>query len=101
MVNCLNMDLRGRTIEEALNTNSSLKRSFPMPATRTAFWNDYTKMDFNKMVRKWMFPEALPLSKYLRIYYKQYHFLYHIVRLYERIINKIKAKKLLIKVHAK
>ena len=101
MVNCLDMDLRERTIEEALNTNSSLKCSFPMPATRTAFWNDYTKMDFNKMVKKWMFPETLLLSKYLRIYYKQYHLIYHIVRLYERIINKIKAKKLLVKVYAK
>lgn len=96
----LSMKLRERTIEEASNTNLSLRRPFPKPETRDEFWSDYQKLSFNQMVKKWMYPESIPLSVYFKIYSKS-RFLYMMAYFYERVLRKIHLAKYIIKVQAK
>lgn len=100
MVKALDMWLKERTLEDALRTNLSLRQPFPEPDTRNEFWEDYARLPFSEMVRKWMYPEKIPLSRYIRIYHRKQHFLYHVTNLYERIINKLRLKKLIIKIKA-
>lgn len=101
MVKHLDMRLKERTLEEAIKTNRPLRHPFPEPKTRNEFWKDYAQMNFQDIVNKWMFPEKIPLSLYIRIYYREKRFLYIITNLYERIFNKLNLGKLIIKIQAK
>lgn len=101
MVKLLDMRLDERTPEEALRTNLSLKRPFPEPKTRNEFWKDYARMDFQSMVNKWMYPEKILLSTYIRIYHRERRLLYNIINLYERVVKRLKLEKLIIRVQAK
>lgn len=92
VINKLNLDIRERNIEEAMNTNLSLKQPFPMPDTRQQFWLDYGTLPFQAMVNKWMYPEPLSVSNYISIYYKSSfatNFLIRSFRLIEKILRKV------------
>lgn len=95
------MKLKERTLQEALKTNLSLIQPFPEPKTRNVFWKDYAQINFQEMVNKWMYPEKIPLSLYILIYYREKRFLYTITKLYERVFNKLNLGKLIIKIQAK
>lgn len=101
MVKNLDMKLKERTLPEAIKTNLSLRQPFPEPKTRNAFWKDYAQINFQEMVNKWMYPEKIPLSLYILIYYREKRFLYTLINLYERIFNKLNLGKLIIKIQAK
>ena len=101
IVQGLNMNLRERTLEEAVRTNHSLKYPFPLPPTRDKFWIDYEKLTFSDMIDKWMYPERITLSKYLRIYYPENRIVFRVVNLYERVMRKLLLSKLIVKVQAK
>ena len=101
MIGCLNMNLRERTVEEALKTNKSLKQPFSLPPTRDKFWIDYNLFTFQEMIDKWMYPERISLSTYLRIYYPGLWFARKTTNLYERIMKKLRLYSLIIKVQAK
>lgn len=101
MVKKLDMKLKERTLQEALKTNLSLIQPFPEPKTRNVFWKDYAQINFQEMVNKWMYPEKIPLSLYILIYYREKRFLYTITKLYERVFNKLNLGKLIIKIQAK
>lgn len=64
------MTLRERTTEEAMRTNMSLRKPFDASALRNDFWKDYQTMTFDQLVKKYMYPERLPLSSLLRIRYR-------------------------------
>lgn len=101
IVKMLDMKLDERTLEEAIRTNHSLKHPFDEPKTRNEFWTDYAQMPFQDIVKKWMYPEKIPLSTYIRIYHGERRLLYNLLNLYERIVNKLKLKKLIIRIQAK
>ena len=101
MANHLDMYLKERTKEEALHTNLSLQKPFPRPSTRDDFWKDYERKPFDEMVQKWMRPEKIPLSTYVKIYHREYKTLYRLIHLYECIVRKAHLSKLLIKLQAK
>lgn len=101
LVKRLNMYLSERTIAEAINTNKPLRSPFPVPITRDMFWNDYNHMSFEDLIPKWMSPEKIPLSIYLKIYKENKRVLYSIVNLYERLVRKLYLEKLIIKIQAK
>ena len=101
MATNLNMDLKERTSDEALRTNQSLKKPFTLPIQRDAFWIDYENLSFQEMIEKWMYPESIPMSTYIRIYQHKKKLLYNIFKQYERIMNKIGLKKLIIRKQAK
>lgn len=97
----LDMRLRERTVAEAMKTNLSLGRPFPMPPTRDEFWDDYRKMSFAEMVGKWMQPEKISLSLFLRIYHRNWRLPLVMAKVYERIVRKLGLAQLTIKVKAK
>lgn len=97
----LNMELTARTLEEALKTNISLKHPFPMPITRKQFWKDYRNLSFDEMKAKWMYPDKIPLSIYLKIYHRKLSFLFQAVNLYEKVVRKIHLQNFIIKIQAK
>ncbi len=101
MAECLDMRLRERTVEEAMRTNHSLSHPFPMPSTREEFWDDYRKMSFAEMVGKWMQPEKISLSLFLRIYHRSWHLLFLMAKIYEHIVRKFGLARLIIKVKSK
>ncbi len=79
-----NFVFRERTVDEALQTNPSLYRSYPASKQRTSFWEDYHHLSFSEIVRIYLkkeFPSfdrlikmQLPPSSFrgiiLWIYYK-------------------------------
>lgn len=97
----LNMNLRNRNLEEALRTNQSLKKPFPMPITRSEFWKDYQAKTFGEMVTKWMYPERIPYSLYLKIYHRNQKLLQYMFSLCEKVLRKIGLGKLIIVKQAK
>ena len=101
MVDNLDMWLRKRTVEDAIRTNLSLRRPFPIPTTREAFWDDYNRLPFTEMIRKWMYPDRIPMSAYLRIYHRRWRLLFRLAHLYERVANKAHFGKLVIRIKAK
>lgn len=66
----IKMQLRQRTLEEAMKTNISLSHPFPMKETRGQFWKDYRIMSFEEMVNKYMKPEKVSWSVNLRQHHK-------------------------------
>ena len=66
----IKMQLRQRTLEEAMKTNISLSHPFPMKETRWQFWKDYRIMPFEEMVNKYMRPEKVSWSVNLRQHHK-------------------------------
>lgn len=101
MVKGWDMYVKERTVEEALKTNLSLKKPFPKPTSRELFWNEYDSKTFEEMIPLWMYPELIPLSTYLRIYHRKWGRAYKTIRLYERVMRKLRLNKLIIKVQAK
>ena len=63
----MQMTWRERTIEEAKKTNGSLSHPFEKSEKRDDFWNDYKNLSFHQMVEKYMQPEKLPISLYIRV----------------------------------
>lgn len=59
------------TLEEAKKTNLSLTKPFAIPDIRDAFWKDYHLMDFEDIVKKYMYPEKLNLSTRIRVKYRK------------------------------
>ena len=96
----LKMTLRERTIEEAMATNLALSKPFARPETRDEFWSDYSKMPFREIVAKWMKPEKIKLSLYLKIYMKS-KLLSKMIHLCERILHKMNLDDMIIYVTAK
>lgn len=101
MAKHLGMRLRGRTVAEAMKTNISLSRPFPMPPTREEFWEDYKVLSFKDMAEKWMKPEKISLSSFLRIYHRSWHLLFIMAKIYEYMVRKLGLARLAIKVKAK
>lgn len=66
----LKMQLRQRTLEEAMKTNISLSHPLPIKETREQFWKDYRIMPFEEMVNKYMKPEKVSWSVNLRQHHK-------------------------------
>ena len=96
----LDMRLRVRTEQETLCTNPALRKPFPMPNTRKEFWNDYKTKPFDYIVGKWMRPEKIVLSQWMK--YKQMNNRFiSLAVLYERIMKKLRLKPLLIYLAAK
>lgn len=96
----LDMQLKGRSLEQALKTNLSLKQSFPMPPSRSSFWNDYNELSFDNIVSKWFYPEQLTLSRYFYYTLKSSFLRYLLIkfaRLTERIFRKLQIKCITIK----
>lgn len=88
----LNLTIRKRTIEEALKTNISLQKAFPMPDIRKTFWEDYSKLSFPKLVDKYMKPEKIGWTLRVMQHYPNTEFLMffiQVVILPKRIIGKI------------
>ncbi len=101
IVHELNMDLRERTLEEAIRTNRSLKQPFSLPPTRDRFWRDYERLTFPEMIDKWMYPERIALSTYIRIYFPDNKIVFRVVNLYERVMRKLRLSQLIVKIQAK
>ena len=101
IVHELNMDLRERTLEEAIRTNRSLKQPFSLPSTRDRFWRDYERLTFPEMIDKWMYPERIALSTYIRIYFPDNKIVFLVVNLYERVMRKLRLSQLIVKIQAK
>lgn len=97
----LNLDLRERTLEEAIRTNHSLRQPFSLPPTRDRFWRDYGRLTFPEMIDKWMYPEKIALSTYMRIYYPNNRIFIRVVNLYERVMRKLRLSQLIVKIQAK
>lgn len=96
----LNMLLKNRTLVDALNTNKSLIEPFDMPNTRKAFWEDYSKCGFDFMVEKWMAPEKMRPSQYVKYKLNSSYFrkvLVAICRVYEKICGVLKCDVIKIK----
>lgn len=66
----IKMQLRTRTIGEAKKTNISLSHPFPMQKSREHFWKDYENMTFEDVVGKYMMPEIVSWSVYLKQHHK-------------------------------
>lgn len=64
------MSLKKRTIEEAIKTNKSLQEPFGESNLRTLFWRDYFTLPFYEIVKKYMYPEVVPLHIWLKIQMK-------------------------------
>lgn len=73
-----NMFLRRRTIEEALKTNKSLREPYKESDLRTMFWQDYFIFPFHEVVKKYLYPETMPLHIWLQIKMKP-SFIRHIL----------------------
>ena len=97
----LDMYLQKQTEEEALRTNISLRMPFPMPKTREKFWNEYRMKTFEKMIEKWMAPEKITLSKYIKVYHGNMRLIYKLLYFYERAIERARMKKFIIYIKAK
>ena len=97
----LNLDLRERTLEEAIRTNHSLRQPFSLPPTRDRFWRDYGRLTFPEMIDKWMYPEKIALSTYMRIYCPNNRIFIRVVNLYERVMRKLRLSQLIVKIQAK
>lgn len=97
----LNMYLSEQTKEEVLHTNLSLKRPFPMPETRDEFWREYRTKSFVDIVKRWMAPDKITLSRYSRIYHRNNVLLYRFFSLYERAVKKMGLNKFIIYRYAK
>ena len=89
----LDMYLKERTVEEALRTNPSLRHPFAKPKARACFWKDYDVKTFEQMIGKWVQPEKILLSKWLR--YKNKKRLSHFALLLERILRKLRLNGLM------
>lgn len=96
----LDMRLKERTEQEALRTNPALHKPFPMSKTRSEFWNDYRTKPFEYMVKKWMQPEKIVLSRWVSIYCNS-KALKFCANLYEKVMRKAHLNNLLIYVKAK
>lgn len=101
IVHELNMNLRERTLEEAIQTNHSLRQPFSLPPTRDRFWRDYERLTFPEMIDKWMYPERIALSTYIRIYFPDNKIVFRVVNLYERVMRKLRLSQLIVKIQAK
>lgn len=66
----IKMQLKSRTIDEANKTNISLSHPFPMQESRKQFWKDYEEMSFEDVVGKYMMPEKVSWSVYLKLHHK-------------------------------
>ena len=97
----LDMCLKERMLEEAKRTNASLSNPFPMPAARNQFWEDYRTKTFADMVKKWMQPDKIPYSLYVKIYHRNRPLLYYLVLCYEKILRKMRLGKLILMKQAK
>ncbi len=98
----LNMCLRERTLDEAKKTNMSLSKPFPRPVTRDEFWEDYSKMSFKEITKKWLSPEKLMPDQYTRyrcsnLYVRR--FMEKLSRGYMKICRKL--GKAVVKIEAK
>lgn len=60
------LQIRQRTLPEAVRTNMSLRHPVKEPVSRQHFWSDYSQLSFDEMVRKWMAPEKLTPSRYIK-----------------------------------
>ena len=92
------MTVRPRTLEEALKTNISLQHPFELPKSRSIFWQDYHKMNFDALIKKYMHKERLLPSRYIR--YKCGNTLTRnvsikIIGKLERVLSKIGAGRLI------
>lgn len=61
----MNMELDEKNITDAMQTNLSLRKPFPVNANRTSFWKDYRNYPFSQIVTRYMAPQQIPL--YLNI----------------------------------
>ena len=67
----LNMFFEERTINEAITTNKPLSSAFPPSPYRRNFWEDHEGMRFEDLIRKYMYPQSVPL--YQRISSSKVH----------------------------
>lgn len=97
----INMLLKERTLNEAMETNMSLKQPFPIPNTYVTFWNDYNKMPFDQMIKKWMSPDLLSPSSYIIYKMKDSFFrriLFRLAKKYENLSKKMNLR--IVKINA-
>lgn len=62
----LRMILKERNLEEAIKTNRCLYAPYSPNVKRTSFWEDYSKLDFDKLIHKYMMPEKISWQKKLK-----------------------------------
>lgn len=101
IISSLNMNLRERSLEEAIKTNLPLRNSYPMPPTRDLFWKDYLLLGFKNNIKKWFSPDKISLATYLKIYHRNWTIIYHFINIYERIMYKLHLTSFIIKIYAK
>lgn len=53
------------------------------------------------MIDKWMYPERIALSTYIRIYFPDNKIVFRVVNLYERVMRKLRLSQLIVKIQAK
>lgn len=83
-----------RSLEEAVNGNPCLSRSFSVPKTRDEFWKDYNAMNFDKIIEKYMLPQKISFSQFIRC-----NFRYEIARwILAPLVIKNRLKRILNKI---
>lgn len=89
----LSMNLRERTVQEAVRTNICLSRPFSLKDIRAEFWKDYRTIPFSAIVKKYMMPEKVRMDIYLRQHFKntdQFLLMLKLMMLPNRAVSKVK-----------
>lgn len=90
-----NMIYKVRDLDEACKINPNLIRPTPKPVKRNEFWFDYKKMDFEELVKKYMYPQQFTLSTWILTHFVGSNafivrFTLRVVYKLERIWNNLK-----------
>ena len=92
LTNGLKLQLRKRTIKEAMETNGSLSHPYPPHPLRMDFWRDYHSLTFGDVVQKYMAPEKVPWNIRLLQHHRNtdaFIELVKILMLPQRVIHKV------------
>lgn len=101
LIEKLNLVLKPRNLESAKRTNLSLCKPFAEPASRKTFWQDYDKLSFGEIIKKYMAPERLTPTLYVRYKLSSGFFrrlLLFVCRKYEEICLKLHFPVIKIKI---
>lgn len=88
----IDMEIKERSIADAMRTNICLSHPFPIKEDRKCFWNDYSKMSFGQIIEKYMMPEPVSWQVNIRQHYRNTDTLLSILRLLtlpQRAHNKV------------